>query len=570
MRTQIPGKQILDEGIDTVDIKNGSVTDDKLSVTGVTAGVFTKVTLSVTGRAVAAENPTTLAGYGITDAQPLDTDLTALANTATTGLYTITAAGTSTTRSITAASTKITITNANAVAGNPTIDVVEANLTLGNLGGTLGLAKGGTGLAAAGTANQILGMNGGATALEYKVLTQGTGIAITQGVGNITVANTGLLSIASISPAAGLTVVAGGSAQNPTFTFALANDLGALEGLAGTGLAVRTGADAWAQRSLVVGTGLSIVNPDGVAGNPTISLQGNASSASGLLSSWTLVSGTRYFADFAHNLGTNNVVITLFDTSSNSVVTADSVVLTNTNTARVTIIGNSRTLRVVVVANGLTINTATQSAGTITTAKDSVNVSAAASRLNFTGQAVSVVDAGAGTTTVMVGSRYTFFATALDTPTNADWAISAFAPTVVDPTFSSLTARQFSSTAEQGVSGFISVPPGATQVTFRFRGRAAAAVVGAAVVGMRLYARNVAGTMTAGAAGWQAVKELGEIPVVSNSVQVLNNSFTLSMATLGLTAGNLYQFELTRRVAGTTGTNLAANFLLFEVSMEIN
>lgn len=45
---------------------------------------------------------------------------------------------------------------------------------------------------AAGTANQMPGMNSGATALEYKTMTQGDGITITHGTGSITVATSNL------------------------------------------------------------------------------------------------------------------------------------------------------------------------------------------------------------------------------------------------------------------------------------------------------------------------------------------------------------------------------------------
>lgn len=50
-------------------------------------------------------------------------------------------------------------------------------------------------------------------------------------------------------------------------------DLTALAGFSGTGFAVRTASDTWAQRSITTsGDGISISNGDGVAGNPTISL----------------------------------------------------------------------------------------------------------------------------------------------------------------------------------------------------------------------------------------------------------------------------------------------------------
>jgi len=58
-----------------------------LSTTGVTAGTYKSVTVDAKGRVTAGTNPTTLSGYGITDAQPLDADLTAISGlTATSGI----------------------------------------------------------------------------------------------------------------------------------------------------------------------------------------------------------------------------------------------------------------------------------------------------------------------------------------------------------------------------------------------------------------------------------------------------------------------------------------------------
>lgn len=70
---------------------------------------------------------------------------------------------------VTAASTKITLggTPTDAALQAFSIDVNEANLTLNNIGGTLGVSKGGTNLTALGTSLQYLRVNAGATALEY-------------------------------------------------------------------------------------------------------------------------------------------------------------------------------------------------------------------------------------------------------------------------------------------------------------------------------------------------------------------------------------------------------------------
>lgn len=86
--------------------------------------------------------------------------------------------------------------------------------------------------------------------------------------GQLFIGSTGAAPVAAslTQPAAGLTIAGGAG----SITFALADDLAALEALAGTGYAVRTAASTWAIRTFQEGTGIDLTNADGVAGNTTI------------------------------------------------------------------------------------------------------------------------------------------------------------------------------------------------------------------------------------------------------------------------------------------------------------
>jgi hypothetical protein len=92
-----------------------------------------------------------------------------------------------------------------------------------------------------------------------------------------------------IGPAAGITVSNGGGvAGNPTL--ALSDDLAAVEGLTGTGFAARTATNAWANRTLIAPSeGLTIANPAGIAGNPTFALANDLAALEGLTTTGYIV-----------------------------------------------------------------------------------------------------------------------------------------------------------------------------------------------------------------------------------------------------------------------------------------
>lgn len=96
-------------------------------------------------------------------------------------------------------------------------------------------------------------------------------LALLSTTGLIARTGNGTVAARSITGATGIAVIDGnGVAGNPQIT--PANDLAALESLSSTGFAVRTGAEAWAQRSITGSQNIVVVDGDGVAGNPTIQL----------------------------------------------------------------------------------------------------------------------------------------------------------------------------------------------------------------------------------------------------------------------------------------------------------
>jgi hypothetical protein len=233
-----------------------------------------------------------LSSAAATTYQPLDSDLTAVAGLAGTGLVTRTGTGTATTRTLTAG-TGMTVTNGDGVSGNPTVAITNTAVTAGTYGNNAVVPQ--ITVNAQGQITNVANSNiaiGAANITDFAeqvddrvdaLVAAGTGISKTYNdAGNtLTIANTDTGSAAvATHVAAGdphpqyLTATEGNAAYQP-----LDADLSAVAALGANGFLVRTGPGGAAIRTLAAGTGIGITNTDGVAGSPTITNSDTGSSA---------------------------------------------------------------------------------------------------------------------------------------------------------------------------------------------------------------------------------------------------------------------------------------------------
>jgi len=169
-----------------------------------------------------------------------------------------------------------------------------------------------------------------------------------------------------------------------------------------------------------------------------------------------------------------------------------------------------------------------------------------------------------GFSTATFLQRFTFQADQFDNPVTANWAINALAPASADTANSALTVRRFDDTTEEGVGGQVTVPSGAVNVTFYFKSRAQTAPGATAGVQPTFYHRLIPDNAAVGA--WSAALNLTAISIPTNT-NFQYDSQTISLATLGWSAGEHRQFELTRR--GTQGGDtLTGDWDLLEMIME--
>lgn len=139
-----------------------------------------------------------------------------------------------------------------------------------------------------------------ATTAALNVYTTSWG-AVGGGSGTVT-------SVAATAPAAGFTISGSPVTTSGTFTFTLANDLAAVEGLSSTGIAARTATDTWAVRTITGTSGtITVTNGDGVSGNPTLTIDATYVGQTSITTLGTIATGTWSGSTIAANKGGTGV-----------------------------------------------------------------------------------------------------------------------------------------------------------------------------------------------------------------------------------------------------------------------
>ena len=143
--------------------------------------------------------------------------------------------------------------------------------------------------------------------------------------------------------------------------------------------------------------------------------------------------------------------------------------------------------------------------------------------------------------------------------------MNALAPAVADSNSNGLTIRAFDDTTEEGVGFILRVPTGATNVVLTFKARDELGPPAARTVGLKLYQRGVPDNGAVEA--WSAGTVLTDIDMPTTTELFQYDTQTITLSSLGITAGEVTQFELTR-INPAGGTELVGDWNLLQLGVE--
>ena len=146
-------------------------------------------------------------------------------------------------------------------------------------------------------------------------------------------------------------------------------------------------------------------------------------------------------------------------------------------------------------------------------------------------------------------------------PVNSDWAVNALAPAAADGINPGLTVRLFDDTIEEGIGFILRVPATATSVDFSLVHRAVSPDPADRNIGLNVYQRGIADNVAV--ESWSAGTQIADV-IVPNNTNFQDDTQTVTLASLGVTAGEVTQFEITRD-APLAGTDLVGDWSLLHL-----
>jgi len=247
---------IVPSGAGTLTIGANNI--DLTVVPAVGGQTYRSVTIDTYGRVTGGTNPSTISGYGIVDAQPLNANLTNISALATTGLVSRTGSNTFVPRTIVGVANQTSVTIGDGTTGNPTIGLADNLIAPGT--GSLTVPAGTSAQEPGGAAGGLRHDN---TLSRFRMHEAGSW----RNVGT-------LRTISLVDPPTSFTATqTNPTNDSATITFGIIGELAGVEALSTFGLTSRTNTGTWTTRAIQGTAGRIVVsNGTGVAGDPTIDL----------------------------------------------------------------------------------------------------------------------------------------------------------------------------------------------------------------------------------------------------------------------------------------------------------
>ena len=141
--------------------------------------------------------------------------------------------------------------------------------------------------------------------------------------------------------------------------------------------------------------------------------------------------------------------------------------------------------------------------------------------------------------------------------------MTALAPLSADPSNASLSVRLFDDVDGEATGFELEVPSGATSIVLTFKSRAVTAPPAVRTVGLNLYNRGIPDN--AAVQAWSAATQLTDIDLPTNAFFQYDTQ-TITLASLGITAGEQTKFEL-QRTTPSGGTDLVGDWALLQIKV---